>query len=101
MAAAPLVYRTGALANNGQSSTDNIVPITIPGTCLAGDIAVFSFSTNLTSMTITVPTGWLLMAGAPLVQGTTLAGYSYYKVLSAADIGSTRTWRTSSSGHAC
>lgn len=83
------------LANNGDgftfSTTPSSYPVTLPGTVADGDIALATVQSNGNSVALTTPAGWTLQYGVDAI--TTASGsWLFYKVLSAADAGTTVTF---------
>lgn len=89
-----VAYRASATGNSGQTATGTSVPIIIPATAVAGDVASVVLVSTGGTATVTTPTGWTLVSG-PDRSGTNVSAWLYEKTIASGEPGSTVTFTLS------
>lgn len=88
-----ITYRAGATANNGQTANTNTATVTVPGTAVAGDVALFCMVQNSGSATFTAPAGWTpLRPAGPDTINSNLRTQVWIKTLVSGDIGASASF---------
>lgn len=95
-----MAWRAAATGNDGGTTNTATCAITVPGTAVAGDVAVAFLEINLAAgATFTPPAsdGWTLRAG-PNNTGTNVLTALYTKTLVSGDVGAVKTFTCSAAG---
>jgi hypothetical protein len=92
-----VAYIDKSLINDRQSAVTSSGTVTVPATAAAGQVALVLLTNSTTTVTVTPPAGWTLVAG-PDTGSTTIVAWLYGKELTAADLGATVTFAASVSG---
>lgn len=94
-----VAFRANALGNSGQSVTNANVPIVIPASAQGGDVAFVSITAATgTGVFNTVPAGWYVVPGTPVLSGTVDEVWSFTHTMTGTvgttspEAGTTVTW---------
>lgn len=96
-AVTPGAFRANFTLDNGITTTSTSVAGTIPGTVVAGDVALVEIQiAGIVNAVTAAPSGWTLLSGPN--SDTASQSWLYAKQLVSGDVGAAVSWSTSANG---